>query len=984
MRAPNDLSPTRPARRPGRGRWWLLGGLAVVVILLLSLKSLATIWTDSLWFSSIKQHAVWSTLLWVKVGLFLSFGAAFFAVLWANLIACDRLAGPPAADAEDELVRRYQHAVRPYAGRVYAAIALVLALIAASGTIGEWQNWILFRNAQSFGRTDPQFGRDLGYFIFKLPFETFVVNWVLVSLVVMLVVTVVFHYLNGGIRAQRVSPRVRPAVKAHLSLLLALIALAKAAGYYLQRFSLDNAQDGYVNGAGYTDVHARLPAYNLLMGVSVAVALLLLLNIRWQGWTLPVIAVGVWAFVALVVGVIYPAVLQAVRVTPNQSTLEAKYIDRNITATRRAYNLNAIPSEQVTGLPSATSDLADLHPTLHNIRLWDPAPPISLQTFQKQQDQRGYYTFQSLGVDRYDVRGSETPVLIGVRQLDPTGITNTSWVNTHLQYTHGQGVALAGANQVSTSGYPVYSIKDIPPVSSNGLPTVTQPDIYFGLNDPGYVVADTKQPELDYSLPNGTNETTHYAGTGGVRISSFLTRMAFALRLGDVNLLLSSQITSHSRIMFVRDIQAMAQKAAPFLSYDHDPYAAIIDGHVDWILDAYTTTAAYPYSENAANLNLPLDNTLPASFNYVRNSVKVVIDAYSGKMTFYAMDPSDPILRAYMHAFPSLFTPKSQMPAALQAHLRYPEDIFSTQAAVYGQYHLTNASAFYNAGNAWSVSPTSGLSQNITHSLTENAQGQLVVGPPLPMSPLYQEIQEPGSSGQSFTELDAYVPQHNTTAQNLTAYLIADSDPGHYGQLKLYETPPGSSIFGPAQAESTMLANKDVSSEISLLDQHGTQVLLGNILVIPFNSSVLYVRPLYVTATNSLPQLSYVIAEYQGVVGFAPSLDAALTDVLKTAVNTNTGGKSTPPTGGGGGSSAGLSAAQQQLQQAIADYQQAQTDLKALNFGAFGSDLQALNNALQAANQDLSNPPATSTTTTTTAPPSGTSPSTTTTAKGAA
>lgn len=977
MRAPEDLPRTRPARRPGRRRWWLIGAIAVVVVILASLKSLATLYTDSLWFSSVHQHRVWSTLLGVKVGLFLSFFFVFFVVLWANLIACDRLAGPPAADAEDELVRRYQQAVRPYAARVYAAIAVVLALIAASGTIGEWQNWILFRNAQSFHRTDPQFGRDLGYFIFKLPFETFVVNWVLVSLIVMLVVTIVFHYLNGGIRAQRVSPRVRPAVKAHLSLLLAIIALAKAAAYYLQRFSLDNAQDGYVSGAGYTDVHARLPAYDLLIFVSLGVAVLLLINIRRQGWTFPVIAVGVWAFVALVVGVIYPAILQAVRVTPNQVTLEKPYIDRNISATRRAYGLTDVAQKSISGTSAAGSSLSSGDDTtLQNIRLWDPSPLIALPTFQRQQDLRQYYTFQQVAVDRYDIKGKETPVIIGVRQVDPSEVSNPSWVNTHLVYTHGEGAAVAVAS-TDSGGYPVYSVKGVPPTSTSGLPTITQPDVYFGLDDPGYVVADTKQPELDYSLPNGTNQTTSYNGGGGVRIGSFLTQAAFALRLGDFNLLVSNQITDHSRMLFVRDVQAMAEKAAPFLSYDHDPYAAIVNGHLDWILDAYTTTAYYPYSQNADTLSLPLDNNLPVSFNYVRNSVKVVVDAYTGKMTFYDMDPSDPILRAYAQAFPGLFTPASQMPTQLRDHLRYPEDIFEAQAAVYGRYHLTTEQAFYDGANAWSVSVTEGTAQTITLSETENAQGQIVTGPPVPMSPLYQVFQQPFTDRQSFAEVDAYVPNlvTNPNAQNLTGYLVADSDPGQYGRLTVYETPTGTSIYGPAQAESNMDANQAVSSKLSLLDQHGSQVILGNILVVPLGQSVLYVRPLYTTSANSQPQLDYVITEYQGKVGFETTLAAALADVgLHPGTSTSPSTTPTTPTSPTTSSSS-EAAAQQQLQRAASDYQQAENALKLGDLGTYGTDIQAMDNAVAAAQQDLGASASGATTT----PATGSAPTATTT-----
>jgi len=985
-------------RVPGRrGRWWLIAIVVVIVVLLGSLKSLAILYTDSLWFSSVHQHPVWSTLLEVKVGLFASFGAIFFVVLWVNLVICDRLGqSAEAPNPEDELVRRYQQAVRPYSGRIHAALAVVIALIAASGTIGEWQNWILFTHSVPFGVKDPQFHIDDSYFVFRLPFLEFLVNWILISLVVILIVTAIFHYLNGGIRAQRVSPRVRPEVKVHLSVLLALVALAKAAGYYLQRYQLDVSGKGYVNGAGYADVHARLPALELLMFISIFAAAILLYNIRRQGWTLPVLAVGLWAFVALVIGVIYPAVLQAFKVGPAQSTLELPYIQRNITATRDAYNLDQVQTSNFAGNTSISPGAIQANmSTLDNIRLWDPDQSISLPTFQKLQNIHGYYTIQanqSMTVDRYTVNGTKTPAVVGVRQINPQDLPSAGWVNTHLQYTHGEGMVLAPANQVTANGNPVFAIRDVPPSSSAGLPNVTQPDVYFGLNQPGYVVANSKQAELDYQLPNGTDVENHYQGTGGTPIGGFFTRAAFALRLGDFNLLISSLITDKSRIMFVRDVQAMAQKAAPFLNFDADPYASLIDGHIDWILDAYTTTAQYPYSQNASTQQAPPGSGLPQSFNYVRNSVKVVVDAYSGQVTFYAMD-NDPVLRAYESAFPKMFTPAAQMPQSLRYHLRYPEDIFAIQAAIYGRYHITSPSNFYNAGDAWSLSPTAGVgspSNALAVTQTTNAQGQQTSTQTQRMSPLYQVLKIPGESGQSFNISDAYVPASQTTTnQILSAFMMASSEPGEYGKLKVFETPPGGSVIGPAQADSEIQQSTKVSQQITFLDQHGSQVILGNVLMIPVDQSMLYVRPLYVESTgNPQPQLKYVIAVYGGFVGMETSLDASLSDVLGSTVGNNSSSSSTssspssgtqPTTPTGTGSAAQAASL---LKQASADYTAAQAALTAGGANALGtyqSDIDAAQALISQAEQILS-AGATSPTTTTVPAHTG---STTTTAPGA-
>ncbi len=977
MRVPSDLTVEHSPRGHHRGRWWLVGIVVVLIILLVSLRSLAGLYSDSLWFSSVGYHEVFSTLLVTKLGLFGVFGAIFFVVLWINLVVCDRIAGHDIVLAqEDELVRRYQQYVRPYAGRIYVALAFVLALIGGSGTIGQWQNWILFRHGGNFGITDPQFHKDIGFYVFKLPFMIFVVDWTLAILIVTLAVTVVFHYLNGGIQPQRGIPRVRPAVKAHLSVLLALLALTKAAGYVLQRWSMVNAQDGYVNGAGYTDVHARLPAQLLLIYVSVFAAAILLFNIRRQGWTLPVLAVGIWAFVALVVGIIYPALLQALKVNPAQSSLEAPYIQRNIDATRQAYGLTNV---KVRPYPASTNPEDVQSPTalqtISNIRQWDPDPSISLQAFIQEQAITSYYTFNALGVDRYTVSGQVTPVLIGVRDMQASGLPSQTWVNTHLQYTHGNGAVIAESNQTIQNN-PVYGVQGVPPSSSQGLPRITQPGVYFGLGDTNYVVADTKQLEVDYQT-SGANVESHYSGTGGVQMSSIFRRAAFALRLGDFNLLISDQITSKSRIMFVRDPVAMAEKAAPFLSFDHDPYAVINDGpgpnhgHIDWVLDGYTTTDKYAYSQNANTQQVAIGSNLPPNYNYVRNSVKVLVDAYTGQMTFYDVDPNDPILNAYAAAFPHMFTPISKMNAQLRAHLRYPEDIFSIQSAIYGRYHLTNPSQFYGASSAWQLSPTAGAgpkSQSLLAQNTYNAQGQLVSTAPARMAPQYQVYAPPGSNTQQLTISDGFVPASTSNSAsssqnlNLRAFMLGGSDPSNYGQLTVYETPQGT--LGPANADLEISANQAVSKDISLLDTNGSVVLLGETLMVPIGGSMVYLRPLYVAATTKpQPQLQYVVAVLGKNVAIETNLQAVLNDVLATSLAPPTNNGSVPT---GGSVPSGVA---QDLQQAQTDYKNAQAELSAGNLGQYQTDIAAMQAEIAAAQSLLgttSTGATTSTTTTTT------------------
>ncbi|MGH9098708.1 MAG: UPF0182 family protein, partial [Acidimicrobiales bacterium] len=913
-------------------------------------------------------HRVWSTILAVKVGLFASFGAAFFVVLWLNLVMCDRItAHSSSPESGDDLVRRYQQIVRPYAGRVYAGLALAVALIAAATTIGQWDNWLLFSHAVAFPGKDPQFGMNDGFFVFRLPFLQFLVDWVLASLIVILLLTALFHYLNGGIRP-RGTPRVNPVVKVHLSVLLALVALTKAAGYVLSRYSLDLSTNGYVEGAGYTDVHARLPALDLLFFVSLFATVILLYNIRRQGWTLPVLAVGLWAFVALVIGVIYPAVLQAINVNPAQSKLESPYIARNIAATRYAYGLDRV---KVTTFPDSTAVPKTVDPnltTLGNIRLWDPSPTISLADFRTKQDIDAYYTFQTVQVDRYASGGTIKPAIVGVRQIDPTNLPSKSWVNEHLQYTHGEGLVLAEANQATAKGNPVFSISDVPAKSTSGFPKVKQPAIYFGVNDPGYVIADTRQPELDGQRRTGANVEGHYSGRGGVRLSSFFTRAAFALRLGDLNLLLSNLVTAKSQIMFIRDVRTMAETAAPFLGYDSQPYPVIVKGHIDWVLNAYTTTSNFPYSQNADTQNLPTTSGLPQSYNYVRNSVVVVVNAYSGKMTFYAMDPEDPILRAYESAFPGMFkTSSTEMPASIRGQLRYGNDLFATQAAVYGRYHITSPSQFYTASDAWIVSPTTGVgppTQTLKQDFVVSPQGQVIRGTYQPMTPVYQVEAEPGQATQSFTVTDAYVPAGGggIDTQLLRALLVGNSNPARFGELTVYETPPGKSKVGPILVDNEIEETPTISSKITLLNKDGSEVRLGNILPVLVGQSVLYVRPLYVESkTLQQPQLKYVIAVLGQQVRIGSTLGSALNSLLNTNLKSTGGALTTTPTSrtvghpspSGATTSLPVAKARALLVKATADFAKAQVDLKEGDLGAYQSEVAAAQAATSKADRYL-------------------------------
>ena len=941
----------------------------ILIIVFASLKTFATFYTDALWFSSVDLHSVWLKLFETKVGLLVVFAALFAVALLASLLVAERLAPKGLSlDAEDEFVKRYQEVIGPYSRWLRIVVVGVLSLIVGSQAVGQWNNWILFENSTPFAATDPQFHRNVAYYVFTLPFEQFLVHWALVSLVVILLITALSHYLNGGIRMQGSRPRVRPAVKAHLSVILGLLALVKAVGYYLARYSLDNSSNGFVQGAGYTDVHARLPALELLILVSLAAAVLLIYNLRRQGWALPILGVGLWFLVALTAGTIYPAAVQALKVNPAQNTLERPYIQRNITATRAAYGLGGV--QNIPYSASSTLNAAEVsgNDTLANVRLWDPTQ--TGPTYDKYQDLRTYYQFNTLALDRYNVSGVETPVIVGVREINDSALPSTSWVNTTLQYTHGYGMIISPANTATSSGVPEFPVGQVPPTSQAGYPTVVQPAVYFGLGNSGYVVANTKQPEIDYQLSNGTNVETHYTGDGGVQLSNFFDKALFAIRFSDFNLLISNQITDKSRLMFERGVQARVNKAAPFLSLDSDPYPVLVNGQIDWVQDAYTTTADYPYAQGADTSALSGGSGLNETFNYVRNSVKVLINAYTGKMTFYVMDPKDPIIETYRKAFPGMFTSASKMSPALRAHLRYPEDIFTVQATMYGKYHITNAQSFYSAADAWTLSPSPGSgspANALATTLTTNAQGQEVsTGQLVRMAPIYQEMQVPGQAKQSFTLLDAFVPVSSTSSiQTLSGFMIAGNDPDHYGKLQMFVTPRNNPVSGPSIVAARIDGNPKVSSEVSLLNQNGSSALLGNVLMIPVANSLLYIQPLYVESSrNAIPLLQEVIAVYGNQVAIDTTLSGALSQVFTAPVTI---------TPGNVGSTGSLSPqVRSLLDQAQTAYQQSQADLRAGNLGAYQADINSLEGDLNQV-ESLTGGIVTSTTTTTTTTPSGSS-----------
>ena len=889
MRVPTDLpSRSRPVQRY---QVWILGAVVLIIVALIVIQGLANFYTNYLWYRSVSFTAVWRRMIETKLELAGTFMGVFFVACWVSLWVVDRIA-PRAllVSPELEIVRRYQQIVGRHTLAVRTVVSLIFALIVGASTNSQWQHWLMFRSGKSFGATDPQFHKAVGFYVFKLPFLSFLVDWTLVALLVVLIITSIGHYLNGGLRFQGPSPRVDPRVTAHISVILAAMALVRAAGYfYVDRYNLVLAKDGVVGGAGYTDVHVRLPAIELLAVVALAVFVLMVFNVYQRNLALPAIGVGLWLLVGLTAAVIVPAVVQRFKVTPAQSKLELPYIGRNIEATRKATGLSSIDERAFAGVSNLTGGVvAGAASTLDNLPLWEPS--ITSATYQKLQQNGTGFTISGLSLDRYRIGGTLTPFVIGVRQVNAADLPTQSWVNTHLQYTHGYGAILSPANQ-QTGGNPDFDISGVPPVSSPGAPKITQPAVYFGVSQSGYVVADTAQSEVDYSNTNGNVISSHYSGTGGVPIGSFWVKAAFALRFHDLNLLISNLVTKSARLMFNQDIRVRVAKVAPFLKVDGNPYPVIDNGQIDWIVDAYTTTSYYPYAQQDQTSELPAGTGLSGAFNYIRNSVKVVVNAYTGDMTFYAVNNTDPILNTWESIFPNMFKPLSDMGPVLRAHLRYPQALLMVQATMYGRYHLTNPSSFYIANNAWELAPTSGTGSP-DQPLPVDSNGNT-----LRFVPEYEILQLPGATDPGFTTIEPLDPlSQGDRIQTLAALMTASCNYQTYGQITAYVTPTRNATAGPAVVNSKIQSNSTVSQYVTLVGRAGSTVSLGTTLIIPIDDSVVYVRPLYVSSSqNAYPQLTRYIVVYGNQVAMEDTLGAALADVFGAATSNIGGGSGQIP-----------------------------------------------------------------------------------------
>jgi len=838
----------------------LPGVLVIVAVLFFAFPSAVRFSTDWLWFGELGYADVFLRTLNAQL---LAFGATFatvFAFLYLNL----RIARQTITRPQIVLGTGVDGRTIAIEGRRLAGLALPVALVFAFmiGLTGanHWLDWLKYFNAQPFGDADPLFGRDVGFYVFSLPILTFLRQQALLVTALALVGSGAYYVLSGSFVIEArpgagVLPQFRliPAARRHLGILLALAAALMAWGAWLRMPGLLLTPATVLFGASYADVHARLPLLWAEVGVlGLGVVASLAYGFGRRSAPLPIFLVAGLYVVVSAGGGLYANLIQRFVVTPSEQTIEQPFLMHNIEATRRAYNLHLVEERELSGDAELTAaDIINNVGTIENVRLWDHQP--LLQTFAQLQEIRTYYDFVSVDNDRYTVDGKYRQVMLSGRELNSDSLQNRSWVNERLQYTHGYGLTLGPVNQVTTEGLPVLFIRDLPPVSGVDL-QVTEPSIYYGELSNSYVLVGTTEPEFHY--PRGEdNETTYYSGTGGVPISGLLRRLMFAIRFASTEIFFSGQITNESRIMFNRRISERVQTLAPFLSYDSDPYLVVADGRLFWIQDAYTTSGNYPYSTPWPGRDQQ---------NYIRNSIKIVIDAYNGTTTLYLWDPEDPLAQTLDIIFPSLLRPMDEMPAAIRAHVRYPEDIFAIQALIFTTFHMTNPLVFYNKEDQWQV------------PVLDSERGSV------PMQPYYTIMRLPGEDSAEFIQMLPFTPR---LKDNLAAWMVARSDGEHYGRLAVFQFPKQKIVFGPRQIVGRINQDQLISPQITLWNQQGSQVIWGTLLVIPIEESLLYVRPLYLRSPEGrIPELKRVIVAYQNRIVMAETLPQGLVQIFGSSV----------------------------------------------------------------------------------------------------
>jgi uncharacterized protein len=894
-----------------------------VLLLLLALLAVGLVaqvvplYTDWLWFGEVGYTDVFVKTLSLRGGLFAVMAIGVLVFLYANLTFAARTAAPDVIwELEDQLGLPSRVVIEPLIRRFLPVVLALISLAAGMRATAHWETVLGYLNATPFGATDPLFGYDLSFFVFVLPLWRLVYGWVITLVVSTIVLTLAIYVLQRSLVLTSRGPRLAAGARTHLLVLGALALAFKAIGFWLDRFELVFSPRGIVFGAAYTDVYASLPVLGALAVFAILCAVACVTQIGRPG--LRLVAGGLIALALVwVVGLgVYPALLQRFRVTPNELAAERPFIEHNIRMTRQAYGLDRIVEREFPA--DETLDARALErnaPTIKNIRLWDYRP--LLRTFAQLQEIRTYYKFVDVDNDRYIVNGEYRQLMLSPRELSYQHLQSRIWINEHLTFTHGYGVVVGPVNRITAEGLPEFLVKDIPPQSSTGFPKVTRPQIYYGEIANEYVLVKTKSQELDY--PSGDqNVYTSYAGRGGIPLVSFFRKVAFAVRFGEIKILLSNDLTEQSRIMMYRAVAQRVRQIAPFFRYDRDPYLVVDDdGRLVWMLDGYTTTNRYPYSEPVQGVG-----------NYIRNSVKVTVDAYDGVVTFYRADDTDPIVRAYGGAFPGLLKPLDQMPEALRRHIRYPEDFFAIQARKYATYHMLDPQVFYNKEDLWAL------------------PRRAIEGRDRDMEPYYTIMRLPAEQREEFILLTLFNPARR---DNMIAWMAARSDPPNYGRLIVYNFPKQKLVYGPRQIDARIDQDPVIAQQLALWGQRGSTVIRGSLLAIPIDQSLIYVQPLYLAASEqgALPELRRVIVAYGNQIAMEPTLEQSLSRIFGGRAP----GPATPTATAAPAPADGTSGARELVQRAWEIWTRSQDALRRGDWATYGSEQKRLEETLRALTQ---------------------------------
>ncbi|MEU3335501.1 UPF0182 family membrane protein [Streptomyces sp. NPDC002144] len=926
--------------RPSRRIRALLMTLGVLAVLGMAFTMFAGFWTDWLWYRSVKYSSVFTTTLWTKIGLFFVFGVLMALAVGVNIWLAHRLRPPLSAmSMEQQSLDRYRMGIAPYKKWLLLGITALVGLIAGASASSQWRTWLMWVNGVPFHQKDPQFHLDVSFYAFDLPWYRFLLGFGFAAAILSLIAAALTHYLYGGLRVTSPGARATAAATGHLSVLLGIFVALKAVAYWLDRYGLavkssDFKATGNWTGLRYVDANAYLPAKTILFCIAVICALLFFATLWRRTWQLPVIGFGLMVLSAILIGGLYPAIVQKFQVQPNEQAKEAPYVQKNLKATREAYGIDDTKVTEYSGT-STTKDKTKLRDDVDStasIRILDPN--IVSPTFQQLQQIRNYYAFpNNLDVDRYSKDGKEQDTVIGLRELNLNGIPKNNWINDHFRYTHGYGVVAAKGTEVE-DGQPVFTESDLP--STGDLGEYKQ-QIYYGEKTTTYSIVGGPQKEIDYSDDSG-EKTTSYKGKSGINLDNPVNRAAYAVAFNEPQILYSGAIGKGSRILYNRTPKERVEAVAPWLTIDGDAYPAVVGGRIQWIVDAYTTTNGYPYASRTTLGDTTADSLTATNnnravvaqqnqVNYIRNSVKATVDAYTGEVKLYQWDTEDPVLKTWMKAFPGTVEPKTDISPDLQAHFRYPQDLFKVQRELLTRYHVTDAQTFLTGSEVWQVpdDPT-------------NKSGNAV-------PPYYLSMKMPGQSAQAFSLTTTFTPNGR---DNLSAFMAVDADAStsDYGKIRILKLPTSTTVDGPKQVQSKFNSEQDIAAAIRLLKGGDSDIEYGNLLTVPLDGGLLYVEPVYVRGGGlKYPLLRKVLVTYGGNTAFENTLDEALNKVFGAQSSTSPPdqGTTTPPP----------TSSNPTVQQALNDAQKAfdagQEALKKNDWTAYGKAQKDLEDALKRA-----------------------------------